>query len=262
VPRSSFAPIADSLREEVDGFYETARTGPVGKARDATVEINSGLAEQRAELLFAALLEASGHASVADLDLLDLGCGFGALSLLCAVRGARVTGMDPKNRRLEVARRVAGAHGLAVDFSYSLAERIRADDARFDVVIANNVLCYIVEQWRRDRALAEILRVLRPGGWLAMRNPNRLHPVDAFTGLPAVHLVSDGAAERVARALGRHRSRVRLLTPRQAMRELTAAGFTQPSYRGAVSTPSVPGLHHFARYQHVTARRPPAAEQR
>ena len=70
----------------------------------------------------------------------------------------------------------------------------------------------------------------RPGAWLAVRNPNRLHPRDQFTGLPLLPLLTPALAQRVGGAQG-HRSQVRLTSPPGAMWELRRAGFTHVRFR-------------------------------
>jgi hypothetical protein len=64
-----------------------------------------------------------------------------------------------------------------------------------------------------------------------MRNPNRLHLRDQYTGLPLVPLLAPELALRVTHALGRHRSEVRLRSPGGAVRALRKAGFVQTCWR-------------------------------
>ena len=134
-------------------------------------------------------------------------------------------------------------------------ERLDLPDARFDAAIQSNSLCYIVDSDARAAALAETLRVLRPGGALVMRDPNRCHPVDQFTGLPLIHALPAERAVRIARRLGRARSRVRLASPLSARHELRAAGFDGIRHEAAASGVRL-ALKPFARYNHFTAVRP------
>ena len=242
------APVADALEREVRRHFEEKGRPLTGAAGLNTLYTNSRFAERRADGLLAALARHGGPADVSGLRVVDAGCGFGALALVLAARGARVTGFDPNAERLTVGRAVAAEHGLDAVFQRGRTQTAELPDDRFDLAVLNNSLCYVVDRAERRQALANVLRILRPGGWLVMRNPNRVFPVDQFTGRPLLNALPPAAAARAARALGLERSHVRLLSPWQARRELASAGFDRVS----VAPPP------FARYQHVVARRPPA----
>jgi SAM-dependent methyltransferase len=252
----SFARLAHDLRDGIIEHYEQ-----LGEQLDTptglmTLDTNSVLAAGRGRLLLRLLAEA-GAGAIAGWRVLDLGAGFGALALYCAHLGAEVVAVDPNERRMRVAVAIAERRGLAVRALPARAQELPLPDASFDLAIANNSLCYIVAEPQRRLALAEIHRVLRPGGWLVTRNPNRLHPRDQFTGLPLLGLLAPARARQVTDALGRHRSNVRLHSPGAAARELRRAGFTQVRWRAQ------PGRvldARFAGYHHVIARRPAPAD--
>jgi SAM-dependent methyltransferase len=123
-------------------------------------------------------------------------------------------------------------------------------------VILNNSLCYVESRASRVRALCEVRRLLEPGGWMIVRNPNRWFPLDQFTGIPLIHLLPSYLAQRAARLLGRSRSSVRVTSPFEAARELRAAGLEQ------VKRVSPPSEHRsavvgtFARHHNLIAARP------
>jgi ubiquinone/menaquinone biosynthesis C-methylase UbiE len=102
------------------------------------------------------------------MDVLDAGCGVGSIALDIAPRVApgRVTGIDVDAGQLEAARRSAADRriGNAVFQTGSVSE-LPFEDMSFDVVYANTVLLYVREP---VRALAEMRRVLRPGGVAAV----------------------------------------------------------------------------------------------
>ncbi|WP_432154019.1 class I SAM-dependent methyltransferase [Streptomyces tricolor] len=93
--------------------------------------------------------------------ILDAGCGSGPLSAALRDRGAVVTGVDASAGMLALARRRLGD-----DADLHLADlndRLPFADGAFDDVVASLVLHYL-EDW--GPALAELRRVLRPGGRL------------------------------------------------------------------------------------------------
>jgi SAM-dependent methyltransferase len=169
-----------------------------------------------------------GRHDLRGVSVLDLGCGYGALSALFATEGATVVGIDVQHDRLEIGGQIARAHGLEVDLRTGRLERPQVTHASFDVALVNNSFCYVLAADARQRTLEEAYRALRPGGVIIVRDPNRLHPRDNFTGLPLVGMLSPRVAGAVSRALGRRRSEVRLRTPGGARRELAHAGFVDP----------------------------------
>lgn len=101
--------------------------------------------------------------------VLDVGCGAGIDTLLAAravgPRG-RVIGLDMTPAMVERTRRHAAEAGLDnVEAREGLMEALPLADASVDVVVSNGVLNLST---RKSRALAEMLRVLRPGGRLAL----------------------------------------------------------------------------------------------
>ena len=101
--------------------------------------------------------------------VLDLGCGAGIDTLLAgqAVRpGGRAIGLDMTEEMATRARTNAAAAGLAnVEILFGLMEAIPLADASVDVVVSNGVLNLST---RKSRVLAETIRVLQPGGRVAL----------------------------------------------------------------------------------------------
>lgn len=253
---NDFDPIADALRRRVIKFYDDQEESLDGAAGVNTLETNSGFVERRAAPLVQIIRGSTGRASLEGMRLLDLGCGFGALSVFFAAQGALVTGIDPIEERLEVGRSVAAAHGLTAEFRHGWMEQLDLHDEAFDLAVQNNSLCYVVSRADRRAALAETRRVLKPGGSLVIRNPNRWNPVDQFTGLPLIQLLPPDQTARVAALLGRSRSEVRLTSPLEAIRELRRAGFVGVGHVASPASRWPQAMKPVARYQHLTARRP------
>ncbi len=95
--------------------------------------------------------------------VLDLGCGVGRHALLLARAGFEVTACDPAPTGLRIARAAALAEGLDVRVHAARAAALPYADAAFDHVLAFNVLPYDTPDGVRA-AIAELARVLRPGG--------------------------------------------------------------------------------------------------
>jgi len=92
--------------------------------------------------------------------VLDLGCGTGISSRAFAARGLRVIGVDPNSSMLAEAR----ARGGGPEYREGEAEGTGLPAGCADLVVAAQCFHWV----DRDRSVAEIRRVLRPGGWAAV----------------------------------------------------------------------------------------------
>jgi SAM-dependent methyltransferase len=96
--------------------------------------------------------------------VLDVGCGTGVVALTAARRGAWVSGLDLTPKLLERARENAALMSLDVDWREGDAEALPYADAEFDVVVSQYGHMFAP---RPELAVAEMLRVLKPGGTIA-----------------------------------------------------------------------------------------------
>ena len=103
------------------------------------------------------------------LDLLDVGCGPGSLTVDLARRVApgQVVGIDAAAAPLAEACAAAAAVGVAVRFEVGDVYALEAADASYDVVHAHQVLQHLTDP---VAALREMRRVCRPDGVLAVRD--------------------------------------------------------------------------------------------
>jgi SAM-dependent methyltransferase len=99
--------------------------------------------------------------------VLDVACGTGNVALAAAQAGATVTGLDFAPNLLAQARQQAAAEGLEVRFDEGDAEDLPYADGAFDVVTSAFGVMFAP---RPERAAAELVRVCRPGGRIALLN--------------------------------------------------------------------------------------------
>jgi SAM-dependent methyltransferase len=106
---------------------------------------------------------------VADLTLLDVGCGTGVWSTILGRLGARVVGADLSETELELASRRARVNGVSsrVSFAKASIHDLPFAAESFDVVFGNAILHHVDP----SKAGAEIARVLRAGGRAVFREP-------------------------------------------------------------------------------------------
>ncbi|MDR6292426.1 MULTISPECIES: bifunctional 2-polyprenyl-6-hydroxyphenol methylase/3-demethylubiquinol 3-O-methyltransferase UbiG [Inquilinus] len=123
---------------------------------------------------------------LAGLRVLDIGCGGGLLSEPMARLGAEVTGVDAGAEAIGVARAHAAESGLAIDYRHGSAEDLAASGARFDAVLALEIVEHVADV---DAFCGALSTLLRPGGTLAMSTLNRTSRSWTFAILGAEYLL-------------------------------------------------------------------------
>jgi SAM-dependent methyltransferase len=106
--------------------------------------------------------------------ILDLGTGTGVLAREFARAGCRAVGVDVSEGQIEMARALARREQLAVEFRVAPAENTGLPAVGFDAVTANQCWLY----FDRDRAVAEVRRLLAPGGVLVISHFSYLPRLD------------------------------------------------------------------------------------
>ena len=99
--------------------------------------------------------------------VLDVACGTGNLAVIAARRGCQVTGIDIARNLIRQARDRAAAERLHIDFREGDAEELPFDDGQFDLVVSSFGVMFTP---RPDTAAAELRRVTRSGGQVALAN--------------------------------------------------------------------------------------------
>jgi ubiquinone/menaquinone biosynthesis C-methylase UbiE len=103
--------------------------------------------------------------AVAGQDVLEVGCGSGIAVQLFAEAGAHVTAVDLTPWAVETTRARLDAFGLEGEVLEADGENLPFADASFDVVFSWGVIHHTTDM---ARALAELVRVCRPGGRLVL----------------------------------------------------------------------------------------------
>jgi ubiquinone/menaquinone biosynthesis C-methylase UbiE len=136
---------------------------------------------------------------VRNLDLspgtrvLEIGCGAGLLSVQLARRGYEVESVDSTSAMVDLARRNAGMAGVHLDVAQADAHNLEGrSDGAYRLVLALGVIPWLHSP---ELALAEMSRVLEPGGHLIVNADNRArlhHLIDPLLS-PALGPARDAA---------------------------------------------------------------------
>ena len=107
--------------------------------------------------------------------VLDVGCGTGTLVMevaRCVGREGRVAGIDPGAEQIARARSKAARHHVPIEFQIGVIEQLPFPDQTFDVVFSTLMMHHLPAPLKRQ-GLAEIARVLKPGGCLVIADFKR-----------------------------------------------------------------------------------------
>jgi len=155
--------------------------------------------------------------------VLDVGCGGGILAESLAGEGAIVTGVDPSEKSLAVAREHARRSQLSIDYRLATAETLASCrfTEPFDLVFAVDVLEHVGDP---DATLAGIATALAPGGGLGFLTHNRT--IAAF-----LQLVWEEEYVRQTMPEGFH-DFARFITPEELTEDLARHGMVVQDIKG------------------------------
>lgn len=155
-----------------------------------------------------------------EAKVLEIGCGTGAVTRFLAdlPQVSQALGVDPSPVFIAKARELAG-QVQNLTFQEGDGRALTCEDRSFDAVLFHTTLCHIPKP---EQALSEALRVLRPGGWLAIFDGDYVSVSVAIGNFDPLQCCADAAID----GLVHDRWLVRRLP---AM--LPAAGFEAPQSR-------------------------------
>lgn len=144
--------LATDLKQRIAGYWDQRSKG---------FEREQGVRTARQkEAWLAFLRQATGGER---RRILDVGTGTGFLALLLAELGHDCHGLDLSPGMVAEAQENARARGLAATFAVGDAESVQSENGSYDVLVNRNVLWTLP---RPEKALADWLRLLKPGGRL------------------------------------------------------------------------------------------------
>lgn len=160
------------------------------------------------------------------VTILDVGCGGGLLCEPLARLGAIVTGVDPAPTNVEVARLHAEEVGAPVTYRRATVEELVAEGARFDVVLAMEVVEHVADV----RLFVEsCCAAVKPDGLLFMATLNRTLRAFALAIVGAEYVL--GWLPK-----GTHQWE-KFVTPAELADALDAGGFAVRDQTGVVFNP-------------------------
>jgi SAM-dependent methyltransferase len=139
---------------------------------------------------------------IAELRVLDIGCGYGHTARELARQCRSVLGIEPSQPLWERARQLGEESALEnLEFRRAGIYELGGPD-QFDLVVLDNVLEHLPDQ---PRAIEIVSRCLAPGGVAFILVPNRLWPIEVHYGLPFLSYLPLWLANFYLRLSGRGR---------------------------------------------------------
>ncbi len=126
----------------------------------------------RCDYIEASVTKALGIKSLAQQQILEVGCGGGLICEQLARRGAEMVGIDPSQGALDTAAAHAGEQGLGqhIHYQQGYAEALPFADGSFSAIVCFDVLEHVQDL---KTTISEIARVLVPGGVFVFDTINR-----------------------------------------------------------------------------------------
>jgi ubiquinone/menaquinone biosynthesis C-methylase UbiE len=141
--------------------------------------------------------------SLAGVRLLDLGAGMGGFAVAAALHGARVTVSEYNMAYCRITQLRAERYGLTVPILNGAGEHLPFTATQFDVVVCWDVIEHVQDP---TAVLAEIGRVLRPGGRLFLTVINRRAWVDPHYHIRGINWIPRAWAEWYIERQGRSKA--------------------------------------------------------
>lgn len=149
------------------------------------------------------LLERTTGRSLVGLRLLDLGAGMGGFAVAAALRGARVVACEYNPAYCEITALRAARHSLALPIFNAAGEALPLPAEQFDAMVCWDVIEHVRSP---EDVLAEMWRVLRPGGCVLLTVINRRAWVDPHYHMRGINWLPRPLAEVLIAWRGRSKS--------------------------------------------------------
>lgn len=176
---------------------EAAREEQLAYSESMAKMLDEDARRQKAAKIVAVVRHALGVSSLDGLRAVDVGCSAGFIADELALAGATTSGVDIDEPGLEKAR---ARFGDRVDFRVARGEDLPFEDGSVDVAVLNHIYEHVVDP---VAVVADIHRVLRPGGLLYLGIGHRFQVIEPHHRLPFLSWLPRSAADRYMRLTGK-----------------------------------------------------------
>ncbi len=171
-------------------------------------------------------LDSKNVRALSGFKVLDVGCGGGLIAEPLARLGASVTGIDPAERNIAIAKGHAAPQGLNIDYRTKRIEDLVAASEQFDIVTCLEVVEHVPDV---GAFISQCSRAVKPGGLIVFSTINRTVKAWALAIVGAEYVL--GWLPR-----GTHQWD-RFVTPEELARHCADAGLLAPRFDGMIYNP-------------------------
>ncbi len=162
--------------------------------------------------------------SLASMRLLDLGAGMGGFAVAAALGGAEVAVSEYNPAYCAISRLRAMRHGLRLPIVNAAGEALPFPKQHFDCVVCWDVIEHVQDP---RQVLAEIARVLQPGGIALITVINRRAWVDPHYHMRGINWLPRPLAEQLIKMRGRTKQARSSFQDMQRLSEMHYFGFAE-----------------------------------
>ncbi len=173
------------------------RAEQLGYSEQMSVMLDEGSRRQKARKLIAVIQHSLGRTDLEGLTALDVGCSAGFIADELATAGAATHGVDIDEPGVNRARE---RFGHRVHFQIARGEDLPFADASVDIVVLNHIYEHVVDP---HAVIADIHRVLRPGGVLYLGAAHRWQIIEPHHRLPLLSWLPQRIADRYMQVTGK-----------------------------------------------------------
>jgi 2-polyprenyl-6-hydroxyphenyl methylase/3-demethylubiquinone-9 3-methyltransferase len=112
----------------------------------------------------------SNHESFKNIDILDVGCGGGLISVPLVKMSANVTAIDASPNNIKAAKAYTQQHNLNINYQNSTVEELLLNPQKFDVIVCLEVIEHVANV---DEFVANLAKLLKPGGMMILSTISR-----------------------------------------------------------------------------------------